>query len=94
MEQKSLPSGVLLERLPALEIDGARATPVMLEPGTRFRVNLGKFEWLGREGLYTEISLAGNSNRRFRVRYHQFRTACGSSHDLLKKRAPNASPRA
>jgi hypothetical protein len=70
-------SGIFLQRVPALNISEKPPRPVVLESGTRFVVEIGKFEWLGHEGLYSEISLPDLPGCRFRVRYHQLYQAIG-----------------
>ena len=72
-------NGVLVERVPALNISETPPTPVVIESGTRFVVEIGKFEWLGHEGLYSEISLPDIPGCRFRVRYHQLYLAIGKT---------------
>ena len=60
---------VLQNRLPAIDISYRPPKAVVLDAGTTFVVEIGKFEWLGREGLYSEISLPKAPGARFRVRY-------------------------
>jgi hypothetical protein len=72
-------NGVLVDRVAALNISENPPTPLIIESGTRFVVEIGKFEWLGHEGLYSEISLPDLPGCRFRVRYHQLHQAMGKT---------------
>lgn len=81
-------NGVLMDRVPALNISERPPAPLVIESGTRYVVEIPKFEWLGREGLYSEISLPDVPGCRFRVRYHQLYQASGkNSHTAAFKPA-------
>jgi hypothetical protein len=66
---------VLHERVTALEVVDRRETPASLERGTRYKLRMGKFEWLRHDGLYSEIVVPALPGRTFRVRYHQLQHA-------------------
>jgi hypothetical protein len=70
-------TGILQQDLAAIEIAGGKAIPTILRAGVSYTVEIGKFEWLGREGIYAEISLRDVPDRRFRVRQHQLLKAAG-----------------
>jgi hypothetical protein len=59
-----------MERVPAVEIGEQGNVNVILEPGTKVHVEVSKFEWLGHEGLYSEISVPSLGDRRYHVKYH------------------------
>jgi hypothetical protein len=72
-----LQNGTLQNSVRAINVSEKRPTPVVIESGTRFEVLIGQFEWLGHDGLYSEITLAECPGLRFRVRYHQLYRAAG-----------------
>jgi hypothetical protein len=61
----------LTATVPAFDVTDRTSDIVMLAAGLEYSVELGKFEWLGHEGMYAEISLPSMPGRRFRVRRHQ-----------------------
>jgi hypothetical protein len=70
-------SGTLQQDVVAIEIAHGTARQTTLPAGTSYTVEIGRFEWLGREGAYSEISLPAQPDRRFRVRHDRLLQASG-----------------
>ena len=71
-------SGVLRTAVPGVNITLDPPSPVIIEAGTPFVIETPKAEWLGHEGMYSDIAVPGVAGR-FRVRWHHLRQAVGST---------------
>ena len=70
--------GVLRTAVPGVNILLDPPSPVVIEAGTPFVIETPKAEWLGHEGMYSDITVPGMAGR-FRVRWHHLRQAVGST---------------
>jgi hypothetical protein len=64
-------SGMTYQTIPAYEVLGTSVSRTTLPAGTRYVIEIDRFVWFGREGVYSEISLPGDPDRRYRVDYHR-----------------------
>ena len=65
--------------LPAWNIRESPAIPLMIFAGTSISVIAEKIEWLGNEGLYSDVTVAEVPGGLFRVRCHQLNLASGQT---------------
>ena len=81
---QKLRNGTLAERVPALNMSIQPPAPLTILSGSKFAVEREKLEWLGREGLYSDITLPDVPGCRFRVRHHQLALAVGDGPGVFK----------
>lgn len=85
-------NGILARRVSAIDITRDPAVETIIETGNRFVVEIGQFEWLGHEGIYSEISLPDVPGCRYRVRYDALLDSSARSADIAPARRENTTP--
>lgn len=85
-------NGIVGRRVSAIDITRDPAVETVIETGNRFVVEIGQFEWLGHEGIYSEISLPDVPGCRYRVRYDELLESSARSVDIIPARLENTTP--
>ena len=87
-----IPNGIIKAPLPAVNLQKSTPAALVIQAGTAVTVVAANFEWLGNEGLYSDIVVDERPECRFRVRSHQLNQALGRRGiDVCLKRKPAAT---
>jgi hypothetical protein len=74
---KHIETATIVTPLSGLNIRENPPLPVVITSGTAVTVVAHKFEWLGNEGLYSDVVVDELPGYRFRVRAHHLNQALG-----------------